>query len=471
MAFPLIPTRRSLIQTDLAVADFRPYQTDAATELSCILSARNFALDASDTGIGKTFTAIATALEFENADGERPPVAVICRARAVTKWTDALAAFNVDPVFVMSWERARGGRNEFFLPIRNRRGRVTTFNLRLPSPMILVIDELHAGGGLKSLNAELVIAARRCPEAMVLGLSATPADSPLKMRALGFCVELHQLDDNFWNWCRRNGCVKSPFGGLYFRKGDRERVLGSIHRHLFEGPAKWGIRLRKKDLFEAGQFPEAQTSVELWDISESTPSWLEPWLEQVNEDEQADVERHDGNPSPGIIAIRDRQRGELLKVPALIEEIEERIEEGESVIVFVQFTRTIQTISERLDKIDHKILDGKRSRRDQDAAVNDFQSGLVRLLVCQVDAGSESIDLHDVHGNRPRHVIIFPTYKAVTLIQVLGRAVRSGAKSPVVQRIVYSSTGIESKIARAVENRLENLSLLTDGELNMEGMI
>jgi len=66
---------------------------------------------------------------------------------------------------------------------------------------------------------------------------------------------------------------------------------------------------------------------------------------------------------------------------------------------------------------------------------------------------------------------VFPTYKAVTLIQVLGRAVRSGAKSPVVQRIVYSSTGIESKIARAVERRLENLSLLTDGELNMEGLI
>lgn len=453
------------------MGEFRPYQEKAALQLSEILSERGFALDASDTGIGKTFTAIATALEFVDSEGHLSRIGVICRARAVTKWKAAIASFFITPEFVMSWERARGGRYEIFTPIRNRLGKIKTFHMDCRHPMILIIDEIHAGGGIKSLNAELVIAAQRNPNTIVLGLSATPADSPLKMRALGFCTGMHQLDTDFWNWCRRNGCVRSPFGGLYFRKGDRDRVLGDIHRRLFDGPDRWGIRLRKKDLFEAGQFPEAQTTVELWDISESTPAWLTPWLEQVDEDEQADVERHDGNPSPGILAIRDRQRNELFKVPALVEEIEERFEEGESVIVFVQFTRTIHAISERLGKIDHRILDGRRSRRDQEMAVHDFQSGQVRVLVCQVDAGSESIDLHDTHGNRPRHVIVFPTYKAVTLIQVLGRAVRSGARSPVVQRIVYSSTGIESKIARAVERRLENLSLLTDGELNMEGLI
>ena len=453
------------------MAEFRPYQREAARRLSEILSERGFALDASDTGIGKTFTAIATALEFQLGSGQVPPVAVICRARAITKWKDALAEFGIVPEFVMSWERARGGRNDYFIPIRNRLGRVRAFNLRLPHSAVLIIDEIHAGGSIKSQNAELVIAARRCPETLVLGLSATPADSPLKMRALGFCTRFHQLDNDFWNWCRRNGCVRSPFGGLYFRKGDRDRVLGDIHRRLFDGPEAWGIRLRKRDLFEAGQFPESETFVELWDLPDSPPSWLGPWLRLVDDDEQADVERHDGNPSSGILAMRDRQRAELFKVPALVEEIEDRFEEGESVIAFVQFTRTIQAISERLGSIDHRVLDGKRSRCDQEAAVNDFQSGQVRVLVCQVDAGSESIDLHDTDGSRPRHVIVFPTYKAVTLIQVLGRAVRSGAKSPVVQRIVYSSTGIESKIARAVDNRLENLSLLTDGELNMEGLI
>lgn len=453
------------------MAEFRPYQIEAARKISEILSERGFALDASDTGIGKTFTAIATALEFETAEGGIPKIAVICRARAVTKWKAALAEFGVVPEFVMSWEKARNGRNEHFIPIRNRLGRVRAFNLVMPDPAILVVDEIHAGGGLKSQNAELVIAARRNPNVLVLGLSATPADSPLKMRALGFCTGMHRLDNDFWNWCRRNGCVRSPFGGLYFRKGDRDRVLGDIHRQLFEGPAKWGVRLRKKELMDAGSFPASETFVERWDVEPVAPKWLTPYLEAVDDDEQADMDRHDHNPHAGILAIRDRQRAELYKVPALVEEIEDRVEEGEWVTVFIQFTRTIQAISERLRKINHGVLDGKSSRVNQERAVNDFQSGKTQVLVCQVDAGSESIDLHDTDGARPRHVIVFPTYKAVTLIQVLGRAVRSGAKSPVVQRIVYSSTGIEAKIANAIERRLENLSLLTDGELNAEGMI
>lgn len=453
------------------MAEFRQYQIDAARDLSEILANKGFALDASDTGIGKTFTAIATAMEFQTETGDMPPVAVICRARAVTKWKDALAMFSIDPVFIMSWEKARNGRNEFFIPIKNRLGRVRAFHLKLARPTIVIVDEIHAGSGLKSQNAELVIAARRCENAMVLGLSATPADSPLKMKALGFCTKMHRLENDFWNWCRRNGCVRSPFGGLYFRKQDRDRVLGSIHKTLFDSSDRWGIRLRKKELLDAGQFPEAENYVELWDLPSSFPPWLESWLQMVDEDEQQDLERHDNNPSPGILAIRDRQRAELFKVPSLLEEIEDRLEEGEFVIVFVQFTRTIQAITSKLDKVSHGVLDGKRSRRDQEAAVHDFQSGLIRLLICQVDAGSESIDLHDTFGNRPRHVIVFPTYKAVTLIQVLGRAVRSGTKTPVVQRIVYSSTGIEAKIARAIERRLENLSLLTDGELNAEGLL
>lgn len=453
------------------MVEFRPYQLEASNRLAQILAARGFALDASDTGIGKTFTAIATALEFQTPSGTPPPVAVICRARAVTKWTDALKMADIDPVFVMSWEKARNGRNQFFTPIRNKRGRVTTFNLRLPEPTVLIIDEIHAGGGLKSLNAELVIAAKRCPEALVLGLSATPADSPLKMRALGFCAGMHRLDNDFWNWCRRNGCVRSPFGGLYFRKQDRDRVLGSFHAALFEGSSRLGIRLRKKELMDAGSFPVSETFVELWDIPGSAPTWLEPFLTEVDQDEEADVEKHGADLNGGILAIRDRQRAELLKVPALIEEIEDRVTEGEWVTVFVQYTRTIQAITSRLDKVEHGVLDGKRSRNDQTRAVDEFQSGKTQVLICQVDAGSESIDLHDTDGSRPRHAIIFPTYKAVTLIQVLGRAVRSGAKSPVVQRIVYSSGGIEAKIARVIEGRLENLSLLTDGELNAEGMI
>lgn len=449
------------------MVQFRPYQIEAARTLAEILANKRFALDGSDTGIGKTFTSIAVALEFDNA-----PVAVICKARAITKWREALAMFNIEPAFIYSWEKACNGRNPHFLQLRNRRGKVSGFNLQLPSPTLVIIDEIHCGSAIKSQRSEMVIACKRCPMAYTLGLSATLADSPLKMRAIGFCCDLHTLEESFWNWCKRNGCGKSPFGGLYFRQKDRERVLGNLHSYLFEGEKRWGVRLRKKELMDEGQFPVSETFVELWDLQPCSAQWLKDALAEVDRDEDADMDRHKFEPHGGILAMRDRQRAELSKLPGLIEEIQERLDEGDSVIAFVQFTRTIQVLSAQLNGIDHGILAGNTTGTKRGkASVDDFQANKLKLLICQVDAGSESIDLHDVHGGHPRHVIIFPTYKAVTLIQVLGRAVRSNAKTPVVQKIVYAAGGIEEKIARVVEKRLENLAMLSDGELNAGNLI
>lgn len=445
--------------------ELRPYQKAAASVLSAILADRKFALDGSDTGIGKTFTAIGACLRFDN------PVAVICKARTLTKWKEALAQAGIEPVFLLSWEKARNGKNGFFLPL-NSKGHVSGFNLQLKEPTIVIIDEIHCGGALKSLNAELVIACKRCPNAFTLGLSATVADSPLKMRAIGFCCELHALGNDFWNWCRRNGCGKSPFGGLYFRQKDRERVLKNLHNHLFGQLGCWGIRLRKKELMQEGSFPESEVYVELWDPPKSLPAWAQAAMAEIDQREEEDMEKFDGNPHGGILHMRNRQRAEIQKLPSLVDEIEDRLSEGESIIVFVQFTRTIQVLSKQLEHVPHAIISGATANtRIGKDGIAYFQQNQIKLIICQVDAAAEGIDLHDTHGDHPRHVIMFPTYKAITLIQALGRAVRANAKSPVVQRIVYSSEGIEEKIARTVEKKLENLSMLSDGELNAGGML
>jgi superfamily II DNA or RNA helicase len=257
---------------------------------------------------------------------------------------------------------------------------------------------------------------------------------------------------------------------LYFRVRDRERVLGNLHKKLFGEDDPWGLRFRKKDLMLAGSFPECETFVELWDIPEVSPGWLIPLLGEIEDEAMADESKYDGNPPRAITAIRERQKSELMKVPALLEEIEDLLEAGEHPVVFVQYGRTLKAIMSKV-KSKFALIAGSWTNRKAEDEMKKFQSGAVPLVLCQTDAASESIDLHDTSGDRPRHVIIFPTYKAVTLIQVHGRTVRSGGKSPVVQRLVYSSGGLEEKISRIVERRLENLSQLMDGELTAGGML
>ena len=59
-----------------------------------------------------------------------------------------------------------------------------------PGIKLLVVDEVHRCGGLDSLQADMLIAAKR-QKIPTLMLSATGCDSPLGMRALGFVLGLH----------------------------------------------------------------------------------------------------------------------------------------------------------------------------------------------------------------------------------------------------------------------------------------
>jgi hypothetical protein len=116
-----------------------------------------------------------------------------------------------------------------------------------------------------------------------------------------------------------------------------------------------------------------------------------------------------------------------------------------------------------LDKIDAGIFDG-RDHNAREIARQKFMDGAISVLILQSAAGSASIDLHDVVGGCPRMTFISPTYHAETMIQMLGRAVRFGAKSPVIQRIVFAEGTIEEKVYQVVEGKAKNIRALNDGE-------
>ena len=58
-----------------------------------------------------------------------------------------------------------------------------------------------------------------------------------------------------------------------------------------------------------------------------------------------------------------------------------------------------------------------------------------------------------------------PSFSAINLLQALGRIARAGAKTKCVQKVVFSAGTIEERAMERVRSRLENLSLLNDGDL------
>jgi superfamily II DNA or RNA helicase len=439
------------------IIELRPYQIEASGRLADALQSHGVAVDLSDTGLGKTFHALAAVKSFD------APFAVICRASSRHKWEKAVSDFGLagNCLAVDSWQRFTNGRNHRELVTRQNSGRSASYSWNPEKPTVVIFDEVQDAGGQTSLNSQLLIGIGRSNKTYAICLSATVADSPLKLKALGFLCGLHNLQ-NFYGWAMDHGCGKSPFGynQLYFKPRESRWVIPKLRDAL----APFGVRVCRDTVSE--YLPQETVETELWDVGNRPNSGpVSNALEQLEDTRDEDLARHEDGTPGAVEQMRDRQEAELRRLIPLVAEIKAAVESGMFCPVFLNFTASVDTLSTMLksEKIDVGIFDG-RNHKQREIDRDLFMEGKVPVLILQSAAGSASIDLHDTAGGRPRMTFISPTYHAETMIQMLGRAVRFGAKSPVIQRIIFAEGTIEQKVYKVVEGKAKNIRALNDGE-------
>jgi SNF2 family DNA or RNA helicase len=131
--------------------------------------------------------------------------------------------------------------------------------------------------------------------------------------------------------------------------------------------------------------------------------------------------------------------------------------EGKSVVLFVNFTDTIQTLCQNLncDRIQ-----GGQSSEERQEAIDKFQRDEKHILVANIAAGGTGISLHDTLGERQRVSIICPSFSAKDYLQTLGRIHRNGAKSDAIQKVVISHDSIEEVVMDSISIKINNLQTL-----------
>jgi superfamily II DNA or RNA helicase len=325
-----------------------------------------------------------------------------------------------------------------------------------------VFDEVHRCKATDSLNAEMLIAARR-QGLRVIGLSATAGDSPLDFKALGYALGLHELDSGvrFWTWVRRWNCRPSPHGGFYFagKEDDRKRVMARLNEEIFP---EHGVRVRRADL--GSDFPECQICPEAYDLPDGKK--LDALYAEMSEALEALKTASNGDANsehPLTRLLRARQQIEILKVPAFVSLAEDALAQGHSVALFINFTQTLHELCARL-KTSCKI-DGSQSGPEREDCISAFQAGRERVIVINSRAGGIAISLHDTRGDAPRLGIVSPDFSAVNLRQVLGRLARDGGKSKSLYRIVFAARTEEEKVLKKVTMKLNQIDALNDGDL------
>ncbi len=423
----------------------RPYQLPAIENTLRALRKHGAALDASDPGTGKTLMNLTVCREV----GARP--GIIAPLAALPGWERHCRILGIRPAFLHTWEKIRTARTEWLARPQGH------WRWSIPDDVLLVFDEVHKAKSHDSQNARLHIAASMQDLAM-LCLSATVCSDPLGMRALGTMFGWFREADGFWQWAFRNG-VRKNFHGKGFgfnprNKAEGTAILQDIHSRIF--PER-GTRLRIADIPD---FPKTTIIPEAHALPEEQTDTLRRMLDEIVVKNDAEMASEKSTILTQL--LRERQYSETAKSDLLAKIVQDELDNGRSVAVFVNFLPTLELLR---GIFDCPTVNGGQTPKERAAATTAFQTNKARVIICQVSAGGQSIDLHDTDGRFPRTSIICPTYSVIELRQILGRVQRTGARSPSIQRIIFAKGTVEEEVCDAVADKLDNLDLLNDGEI------
>jgi hypothetical protein len=289
----------------------------------------------------------------------------------------------------------------------------------------------------------------------VMAMSATIADNPLQLYSLGLTLKLFNSTKEFFRWAQENGCYEGKWGWEF---NNSQQNLIKIHNSIFH---KKGARIAIKEL--GNLFPDNTIISDAYDMNSNAKQIqkiyeeMENELNYLKEKSKGDVE------NPLTILLRARQKIELLKIPTLVEMAEDLVEEGNSVVIFVNFNETVKTLSEKLNT--KCLIWGSNKDNEREENRMKFMEGKERIIICNIRAGGVGISLHDELGNYPRVSLISPSWSAQDLIQALGRIHRAGSKSPAIQKLVFCAGTVEEDISEKVAKKVKNIHTINDGDL------
>lgn len=361
---------------------------------------------------------------------------------------------------IINYEMLRMGKKDSMIAsyVKRRDTRRNEFVWKIPKSTLIIWDESQKLKGANTKNSETCLEALKQGYKMLF-CSATNATNPLELKTVGMAIKLFENNKQYYTWLYAHGVTKGRFG-LQFN-GNKE-VLKKLHEDIF---VNRGVRLTRDTI---PNFPESQIDAECYDMEEDAQKKINSIYAEM-EAELAKLQKKikkesKENTSELTAILRARQKVELVKVPLFIEMIEEAIENGMSVVVFCNFTETIDALSERLNT--KCIVNGEaKYAKARQQNIDDFQADKERVILVNIQAGGAGLSLHDLNGKHPRMALISPSYSAVLMRQATGRVWRDSAKSKSIQKIVFVAKTVEEKVCESVRKKLENMDLLNDGDL------
>lgn len=445
----------------------KDWQVPLAYHQTKVLREGRMMLSACHTGSGKTYIAAQTIKDL------KIPTLVVCPKIARTQWREVLEGM---------------GAMEYVLDVINPENLIASRKQQWYStdegwknipkgPALLVFDELHRGasgvykrtaGSKKGSGCQQALMVARwvnksTPGHKVLALTATPAESPLKMQVIGYLMGFHDfLIGSFYNWCRANGCrfvEKNRQGTMALEFTKNKKESAAVMSRLRE---QMGDRLLSVGPDDIPGFPEEVIETTLVDLAKEDHDALVRAYEEMPKN----IREIKPGTDDMVKLLRLRQQAEFCKAGVLAQMAMEHAADSLSVFVCLNFTDARLRIEAALRKagVEFASIYGGQKEKERNDGIAAFQNNEVHVMVGMSSACGVALSLHDVKHERRRVSLISPGWSCAELLQALGRIRRVGGTTA-VQKIVLAANSVEERVARAVRGKVDDLRALTDGDL------
>lgn len=423
-----------------------PWQEPLVDRQVEILTRSDTVINACGTGSGKTYTCVETAKRL------KLPFLVIAPKATLTSWKRVAEGMGASDLLkgVINPERISLGRCPYY------DGTVWHLN----GIGMVVWDEVHRSASGPESKATLAAARLKRLPIKKMFMSATVADSPLKLRALGYVLGFHDFSKaGFMKWCCRYGVflnrnLPRPCYTFTKSKTAAAKHMAEVHKLM----ADRMLRLKVSDI---PGFPTSQLEPKLIDLEDHDREELAEAYAEMEE-------RMKGNGTiPLTEMLRARERAEFVKASFMAESAADLVEEGTSVLVLLNFRSALKRVKEKLAEFDVGPIGeihGDQTPEERQKWIDEFQANRCHVMLAMIQAGGVGLSLHDEKQERPRASLITPGVSASEFLQALGRIHRVGG-TPVVQTLVLAAGTIEERIYEAVMRKVGCVNSLNNGDL------
>jgi superfamily II DNA or RNA helicase len=467
---PLPPTVNvATANTDLE-KKLLSYQIPHLYQLYETIQVNNCILDASDTGVGKTYI----ALVLSHMLGLEP--FVVCPKSVITNWMNVAKDLGVKLFGVSNYESLKSGKYytedcekvvcpylDVVVGKDNKEKKKISFDFQLPKNVIIIFDEAHRCKNHKSTTSELLNSIVKSKNKTLL-LSATITDKINCFKPFGVAFGFYDSHEKFRVWMKNQMVTNEKKYRHLIKNGEDAKEtlqLKIIHDNIFPNR---GSRIKISELGDL--FPQNQVIAKLYYCKNHEEIQKEYENIKLLFEEYKTKEKS----SNCILAklLFARMRIEQYKVPIFIDLAQEALDNGYSVVIFTCFRDTMLNLAEQLNT--DCLIHGDQSIEERSGCIQDFQDNKKKCIIAMISAGSVGLSLHDIHGGHPRMSLINPSWNGVEMKQSLGRIHRAGSKSPALQRLIYCAKTYEEEICKMIDKKLDIIEKVNNGVLMQNGI-